>query len=550
MKSVFKKRTQGKKGVPALILAAALLAGCGGNSPSPVSPQTDSQGQTPSQASPSGSAQAEESFYPVSKDKITVTYWVPLHNNAAKAVGNYGEIEYYKRLEELTNVHIEFTHPAAGQEKELFNLMIASRELPDIVEGGWGNYGGSIYKAYDDGLIVSLNSLLDEYAPHFRDFITADPEIEKLMRNDDGQILAFTQVRTVKTASQGPVVRKDWLDELGLPVPETLDDWHAMLTAFKEQKKAPIPFIGDKGFIDNTAFLGAYGIGGTFYVENGEVRYGKLQPEYREYLKLINQWYEEGLIDPEFASNTTKTIDAKFTTDEVGSYFGYLGGGFTNYLNLYRDSNPNFNIEGVPYPVLNKGDVRDFGNFYDYTGLSGGAAISSTSKYAKEIAKMFDYHYTEQGILEGNFGYEGVTYELVDGKPVLSDTVLKNPEGLSYTHVMSKYNRASANGITEYSYDYFLQVLSFRQQKEALALWSTVQKTKALPTLSFTSEETEITSQKLSEINTYNDEMIIQFVMGKTSLDKYDSYVEQLDKLGIQEVLKVYQQAYERFLKR
>ena len=70
-------------------------------------------------------------------DANTFTYWTSLPASLATHVQSYNEVAMYQYLEEKTGVHIEFIHPAAGQENEQFNLLLASRDFPDMIEHSW-----------------------------------------------------------------------------------------------------------------------------------------------------------------------------------------------------------------------------------------------------------------------------------------------------------------------------------------------------------------------------------------------------------------------------
>ena len=96
---------------------------------------------------------------------------------------------------------------------------------------------------------------------------------------------------------QGPIVRKDWLDELGLSMPETIDEWHNVLTQFKEKKGAAAPLAYHDNMLRNGDFIGAYGIKMDFFIENGKVVYGPYDKRYKDFLTTFAQWYKEGLID-------------------------------------------------------------------------------------------------------------------------------------------------------------------------------------------------------------------------------------------------------------
>ena len=99
---------------------------------------------------------------------VSFTYWVPLAEYVATRSSNLGDTPMYKELEKRTNVHVTFSHPPAGQETDQFNLMIASRDLPDIIEWSWVSYPGGPEKAISDKIVVPLNDLIVKNSPNVK----------------------------------------------------------------------------------------------------------------------------------------------------------------------------------------------------------------------------------------------------------------------------------------------------------------------------------------------------------------------------------------------
>ena len=95
-----------------------------------------------------------------------------------------------------------------------------------------------------------------------------------------------------------PVIRKDWLDDLGLEVPETIEEWHRALLLFKEKKGASCAFVPTT--VNSLyPFFGAYGVWPAFYQENGRVKHGVLDAKNSTAaLENLHRWYQEGIIDP------------------------------------------------------------------------------------------------------------------------------------------------------------------------------------------------------------------------------------------------------------
>ena len=124
-------------------------------------------------------------------------------------------------------------------------------------------YPGGAAKAIEDGVIIETTDYLDKYAPNLKSYLENHPNIDKIVKTDVGQYYSFPAIQgdDFLLTYTGLILRKDWLDELGLDVPETIDEWETVLTAFKEKKGAAAPITyEDSLFKNSSSFLGAYGI--------------------------------------------------------------------------------------------------------------------------------------------------------------------------------------------------------------------------------------------------------------------------------------------------
>ena len=101
------------------------------------------------------------------------------------------------------------------------------------------NYPGGPEKAIKDGVIIPLNDIFKEYCPNITKYLAENPDIDKMIKTDDGNYFAFPFIRGEDKLcyTVGGFVRQDWLEELGMEVPATVDEWHDVLTAFKKKKK-------------------------------------------------------------------------------------------------------------------------------------------------------------------------------------------------------------------------------------------------------------------------------------------------------------------------
>ncbi|MEK3725100.1 extracellular solute-binding protein [Paenibacillus sp. FSL H8-0034] len=492
---------------------------------------------------------------PASTAPVKLSYWVAMPADAARSIKSFNEMLFYQELEKKTGVKIDFQHPAIGSETEQFNLMIASGNLPNIIESDFTKYPGGPEKAISDKVLIKLNDVIDKNAPNLKKYLDEHPEIRKDIVTDDGTIYVFPGIGIGNNAvSGGLVLRKDWLDELGLAVPETIDDWTNVLRQFKEKKSAKTPFTIRLNDLNTQLFNGAYGIGYEFYMDQGRVKYGPYEQGYKNYLTQMSAWYKEGLIDPDFATQDAKLLDAKVTNGSAGALFTYIGSGMGKYLNSTPGKDSKFDLVGAPYPVLKKGEEPKFINKpYEYRG-GGSAGITPSNKNVAATAKWLDYHYSNEGHMLKSFGVEGQTYNMVSGYPKYSDLILKNPDKLSVGEAMSKYLRVSTPSPGLVGDDRYIdQYYVYKQQKEASVTFSKHQKNAndvLLPRISQTPEEASELSAIMAEVTTYQSEMFLKFIMGAEPITNFDKYTAQLKNMKIERAIAIKQAALDRYNKR
>jgi putative aldouronate transport system substrate-binding protein len=549
----------GKKSVIAMLAAMLILtialSGCSGNN----NPAAEPSGSSPA-VEPSGSSPAESETPADGKivsSPLTLTYYVAM-GTPAPGMKSFNDMAAYQETEKKTGIHIDFQHPAVGQEKNQFNLLMSSGNYPDVIQWGWGDYPGGGVGAMNSGAIIPLNDYIEQYAPNLSKLLADNPELKKVISTDDGRIFAFPFLRAdpyLRTYF-GLAIRQDWLDKLKLQMPTTVEEWHTVLKAFKEKdpngngKADEIPLLIKKdtmlGF--SNIFLNAWGISGRFNLQDGKIVYGPIQPEYKEVLQTMRTWYDEGLIDRDYAATDDKQKDAKWTGELLGASELAVGGGIGKYTNAMKGKNPDFKILGAPYPTLAKGDKPVLGQ-RDPIFNSVGAAITKDNKHIVETVKWLDYKYSEEGSLLFNFGIEGKSYEMIDGYPKYTDEIMKNPDGLAFAAAIGRY-AVPFGGPFVQDKRYQEQNASLPQQQNALSTWMDVDNENWLPPLSFTNDESARITAIMTDIYTYRDEMFDKFVMGLEPIDNFDNFVKTIQGMGLQEALDIHQAAYERFLKR
>ena len=187
------------------------LAGCSGSF-------SDSK---PADLSTAGSSsvvsETGEFTYPIKTDK-TLKIWS--YELPHSDYTDYHDSPFHKGLSENTGVNLEWEFPLPGADKpQAYNIMLASGDLPDIIFNGLNGQ-----ELIDDKYIIPLNDVISRYAPNLSAYYAGHPELEKALKTDKGDYYMFPWLREsdLLRTYLGPVVRKDWLDEQKLDVPETV----------------------------------------------------------------------------------------------------------------------------------------------------------------------------------------------------------------------------------------------------------------------------------------------------------------------------------------
>ena len=481
--------------------------------------------------------------YPIKTDKkLTWTTWTSSHSEYT----DYKQQPFFKGLIEQTGVDIDFKFDVVG---ESFYLMLASGDLPDVIQYDWYNVKGGPEKYIDDGVIIDLTEAIKKWAPNLQKYLDEHPDVARDLKTDSGQYYVFPFLRGDEklTVFTGMMIRKDILDKLGLEVPETIDEWENVLTAMKNNGvKVPLSFAGS----DCKPIMSAYNVTDSFYLNNGKVEFGPMQQGFKDYLTTMNKWYKMGLIDPDYGAVTKQILTGKLSAGNVGAAAGECGGVMGVSLSAGKSNNPNFDLIGAKYPVLKKGQKPEFGTAETIYNQNSGVAITTQCQDIELAVKVLDYAYSPAGHMLYNFGIEGESYEMVNGEPKYTEAMYNYDKG-DITASLKRYVMSIDHAPCIQDKRMYDQRLSYPEQKEAIDLWAdTNMKNHILPHISFSDEENEINNEFWSDIKTYVQETTADFILGRKSLDEFDSFVATLKDMGIDEVISIRQSAYDRYMSR
>jgi len=453
-----------------------------------------------------------------------------MYQHVAKTSTNFGENEMYKELMKRTGINIEFIHPKAG---ETFDVLLMSNSLPDIIEHSFFNFKGGPEAALNENFIISLDSFMEEYSPNYARILKENPSWDKEVTTENGAHYTYAWIRGDESLLywKGLQIRSDLIKQANLDVPKTIAEWDNVLRKFKAMGiRYPLTFKWSFGIPD--PFVSAYNTLNGYYEDEGVVKFSPFEKGYKEYIAQLHAWYKDGILDPDVLTQSDELFESKITSGQVGAYFGTLGGNLGNCLPELKKKGAG--ITAAPTPVMNIGDEvfqsqRD--NFYQ---SSTSVSISRDCKNIEAAAKLLDYGYSEEGHLLYNFGIEGISYEMVDGYPSYLPEITDNPDGLSMQHAMSKYMASAYGGPFIQDKREYEQYLKYPEQKEAVKLWSKETADHRLPQNIMLPAELE---GKESQIRKYCSSMLVKFITGELPLSKYESFTDDLIKLGAEEII-------------
>lgn len=536
----------------AMVMAAAAMSGCNSGKEPEAKPETNGAATAAASSEAAGGETKTDKPY----EGVTLKYWVKLNGSVSSSVANLGETKWAKEVEEKTGIKLEFIHPTSGSEDEEFSVLVASGEYPDIIEYTWTKYSGGASAAISDGVILNLNDLMKSSAPNLTAILNDYPDIDKMVKTQEGDYYCFPFLRGLKTPnktqfSSGMVLRKDILDKLGLSVPETIDDWDTVLRAYKNEG-FEVPFTTRKEWMLDVWSPG-FDNWGDFYVEDGVVKNGLMEDSRKEFLTKMNQWYEDGLIDRDYLVADKASCQTYFTTGKSAASYAPGGQGLGTYTQIMNEANPEITqksiVSSVPVTKV-KGKNAKFSKMNQiFDGSGSSATITTQCKNPEAAAWLLDWMYGPEGSMVNCFGIEGESYNMENGYPVYTDLITNNPDGLTMEGALALYTRVGQSGPLVQDELYIEQYYSQDNQREALDLWMKTDMGKyAYPSATISNEDSDKFSNIMSNVKTFSQEMEAKFIAGTASLDQWDEYVNQLKTFGIEDAVAMKQAAYDKYM--
>ena len=468
---------------------------------------------------------------------------------------NDSENKFFQALAKHSNVTFDFTHPVYGNEQTEFDLMISSGEYTDLVWGGARYYKGGEDAAVDDGVFYDLTPYIEKYMPNYMALVNGNEEVRHLAYTDAGRMVSIVNVEydranneaKAQPAFLGMVVRKDWLDEQGMALPETYDDWTKMLRMFKEKYGCSQPIVlPGSGYWMMTQFSSGYGALNSMQNNDGTIEYGPITEGWKKYVTLLHQWYEEGLIGAEYTANDVMGMELPLA---MSNKTGAMSLVYTMVGTVENGIEGGGQYAAVQLPVENQGEVAQGGA---NDGKMATKALNITTHLKEEdiprVLEMIDYMFSDEGSMLSAFGTEGESYTIGDdGSVQFTELITNNPDGLTVDKAIDYYCCPSTLQMRkDWSREYFY---ISDEEKEMCETWDKDGNALYVPDVTMTTEENTEYSKIMVDVETYMKEMLNNFIMGTASIDEqWDTYVQTIKDMGIEQAIADQQAALDRYM--
>jgi putative aldouronate transport system substrate-binding protein len=507
-----------------------------------------------------GAEQAgKESASPATPEKATVTFplaeQVTLRGFSAKSPqatkNDYNDLGVFKKMQQETNVKIDWVLSPTDSVNEKKNLLFASNDLPDFFIGANVLSNQDIMKYGPQGLLLPLEGMIDKYAPNASKLFKDRPDLKKAVTAPDGHIYSLPMMfeELNNTSPDTLFINKNWLDKLGLPIPTTTEQYFTTLKAFKDNdmngngKKDEIPFsflygdpihginslAGSFGYADNETHLA---------IENGKVLYIPVQKGYKDFANYMNRLQKEGLVDAEAFTHKVNVYRAKLQSKEpiVGSYFLW------SQTSLFGTKDTGY----VPVPPLKGPEGKQQWQKAPVKLVIGGFAATTASKKPEIALQWFDKIYDPKTSMEHFWGPFGKnikensdgTYEIIKAPAGVTPGAFRHEEAPGTTGTVMLLKETLAKGKWESD-------VTWLEKREQMTMYQPFQPKEIYPSVLMTQADTEKVEMLGGDIGTYVKDTLAKWIIDGNVDAQWDAYISQLNKMGIEEMVKIYQKYYD-----
>ncbi len=535
-----------KRRTLATVLAASMLmTACGGSTPQDEGKKADAPARVP--------VENYVPTYPIVEEPITVTGLV-----VGRDLSVSEDRLVWEKVEEVTGINIEWINIDA----ESLSTYLAGNDWPDflhtdeLTSSQVADYGvvGGRFVNYLDYLDIMPN-----LAQTYKDY----PEALATSTQLNGEVYNLFQVGgpTSTGTTTRPHVRMDVLAAAGITeMPKTVDEFYNQLVTLKEKNGDP-SLILDKRF--DTGMLpmlfAAFGPQHNLNMDvtsEGKVIYSRVTDQMKHYYEFLHKLYEEELMNREWLTLDDTALDQLAKSGKVA----YPTAAAVQKLSK-EDIGGDWNNLGTLAPLTSEYDsTQTLAGRVDYRAVAG-MYINSESPYIEELCKMFDIAFATEEVAEGTglygqaftWGFENTDWVLNDDNTydqMVSDEFGSFSEYQEQVLRWKDLGRADKFGsaITSTEGNSQARQKGYVENVIPYQITENIFPAEPLGILKFSEDEQYVIDNKYADITLYVDEMQAKFITGVADIDaEWDNYVATCEKMGLNEVLEVYQASYDRW---
>ncbi len=571
-----------KRIIPTLLtvsLLLGLLSGCGGDNTSAsessaaaVSKQETTTAETKAPEQPKAeepaASEAESTMEGAEPEHPTLSYPVAdgvtfkmlqVYNPNASAVygneGDYSSAYTYQTLAEATGINIEFKMLSEATFSTQIDLIIASGDTPDFYGRSLGSYDSKLQAAVEEEVVIDILPLVEENAPDLWALMESDPDWKTKLTNSDGSICKIASYSLPKT-TDGPFIRGDWLEELGMEPPTNLEELTHVLEAFKSEYNCSMPLLLDSDLgsvLDQCFNMQAMGFNMfSFQLEepgSSQVICSLCTDEYVRYLLTLNEYLNKGLITSDFLniSKNNNNLEAQYIDGNSGVWKDDAKYTSNNAI-AARESDPDW--EAIPF-VFDKTDYH-----MNQASTSGGVGmtqlyISANCEDPALALQFVNYGFTDEGALLIQAGEEGFTFNYDDkGKMSYTDLIINNPDG--WTSSQASYVYLTDAWMPTRQLE---AVFEMAYTDDVLAAYDTWTNAYAGDDSMTIPMDCQLNAEEMTEVFTLMADCLSLFsqnaakvILGDLDEAGYRAVIDDAMGMGLERITEIYQTAYDRYM--
>ena len=472
-------------------------------------------------------------------ERVTITYMRPEHPSSPIRP----DAPVYEAIREALNIDLQIEAIPSGDFNAKVQLLLGTAQLPDIAR----LRQRQVNDFADSGVFLELNEPVQNQAPALWAKIMAIPDARKTFI--DGTMYYVPQMDSFqKILAPIPMIRRDLLDDVGLEMPDSFDELYDTLATFKREYPDSQPWTvrgGTRNLLNRAAF--PMGMGWSIHWVPSEQRwvYGTVKPEFRTILEYFRSAYEDGVLDPDFAINSSSQWHEKLGSGKALFYYDNMTFGL-NYTLSLRQMKPEALFWPVPVMENAFGTRRNFS--YPRHWLNSGFTVAADSKHQDRIMELFNWMADGEGELITNWGIEGEHWHRVNGEIEALPEVLDTYRGAS--DPQRAMRAAIGTGLLQFALLVDQKPIYYYDPAEVSDWYAQVNSdpNMHLPVLppAFNEAERERLKRLITDVDNILDPALDRFIVGTLSMDEFDNVMQQAIAAGAEEIEEIYNVAEAR----